>query len=44
MRGKVLDIESSTDNLLKMFSERLDTVQLKVDRMEEGHVLRAYTN
>lgn len=44
MRGKVLDIETSTDKLLHMFSEKLDSCITKVDRMEEGHILRAYTD
>jgi hypothetical protein len=44
MRGKVLDIETSTDKLLHMFSEKLDACITKVDRMEEGHILRAYTD
>lgn len=44
MRSKLLDLETSTDKLLAMFGEKLETIQIKVDRMEEGHVLREYTD
>ena len=44
MRSKVMEIEMSTDKLLARYGEQLETIQLKVDRMEEGHVLREYTD
>lgn len=39
-----MEIEMSTDKLLARYGEQLETIQLKVDRMEEGHVLREYTD
>ena len=44
MRSKLLDLETSTDKILARFGENLETISIKVDRMEEGHVLREYTD
>ena len=44
LKGTVLDLENKTEKFLAQIGEKMETVQIKVDKMEEGEVLRAYTD
>ena len=44
LKGTVLDLENKTEKFLEQIGERVEKMQSKVDRMEEGQILREYTD
>ena len=43
MRGKLLDMDIKQSQFQEHVSDKTDRLQDTVDKMEEGHVLRKYT-
>ena len=43
MRGKLLDMEVKQSQFHELIEEKTDRLQNTVDKMEEGHVLRKFT-